>query len=899
MWLEWIVEKRGSVMFHHIFYPIVTLMFLYTPLVQGTDINRPLPADPAVLDELRNILKAEGIEKGTFIKKITDSLKECTNGKMIELNYFTVKSSYWWDQNPGSYKSKQFSQNKELIIDRKFRSSIYDREFPSEIPFTSFANKFDLKTSNFVNSWLSVKEKERFFNDREIPPNTIPDILKNIMGYGVPYDKDLDTYPSVFQRIRALKTLKYSDPGYTEKPKCSVVSRTIANEHPSDVIFKGINKIFDNRNYSRFIQQNHPLSKIVQNHLQKLDYKSKNKHFKPKITGDEYNNAILYDKIIKQMEKIVELMSVFDIDMDKGRCDIPDSKKWETEESPKDAYILYAQLYEVFNDLLFLLMSVDNHYTWHDFDKFLTNTYASRFPVFGSLSKNKNIIMKSYPMRSGMDAFVNASIAIGHAPQDIAIAPKVANLENTMYYEIDLLLQKYRNRGETRSFVFLSAKPDREQKVALDDAILRAYVDRQVGKGVDYGREIEFGAYIKKLIDSFNKGEFFSVPHQINGIPEQMDTYENQVSQCKKIITEIRKKLSKSYDITGELAQILDESMNKLDQLYQEKRGTSDSLIEILGTVKNQLYSVLRHKFTSEFDPVLTYKKELIFIEFKKSLTNKNLFPLQKIGEEYCFEFPLFMAKKNNLLLNFKDSAPDLIDNTFTVDKHHSMAAGMTTDTIDPSGDPKFIENLYHKINQIRQVKQALNPSEEPFIILWDTTMEIDQGPCYALMERFHTEIRAGKVIFVLFRSLQKYANLGVGKSKAGAVSLIGKNIPAVNRIDEKLTHYGEDVFANAQDYALTTFFYEQPLTQDNEKLYYRAVRKHAQKLQTLYTYAQPNSDNRVPYMISGGCLFFMGDCYAGGRFYADTFGFAIPTVSGIENGPCRLSVGLDPKGLK
>ena len=109
-----------------------------------------------------------------------------------------------------------------------------------------------------------------------------------------------------------------------------------------------------------------------------------------------------------------------------------------------------------------------------------------------------------------------------------------------------------------------------------------------------------------------------------------------------------------------------------------------------------------------------------------------------------------------------------------------------------------------------------------------------------------------------------------------------------------KLTAYGKDVFSHSPEYALMTFFYDHS-NQDNEKLYYQAVRKQAKKI---HDKSIPSMGGSSRYKIAGGCLFTNGECY-GDIPYSDTFGFAIATQQNIEGRICRYSVGLNPKGLE
>lgn len=887
---------------HH----IISLIFLCATITKTMGTDAPIPPDSIVLDKLRNIIISEENKEGTFIKTLVHDLKECTNGKMIELSYFKVKSSYWWDKRPyinHSFEPHNFNSEKIIIIDNKFRSSVYDRDLHDKTDtIRSFFDQQKIDVDYLMNSWESGKQKAKFFQNMDVDWNPIPKSLKEIMGCGYNGRKLLDTYPSIYQMLRAYKTLKYETKAPT---KCLEKS----TEDPSEVILNGVNNILGHDTYNRFKQQNHPLSQIVQGHLRKLKHKAEEKHFKPNIEKAEYQKPILYRQILQKMGDLIQLMSVFDIDIDKGMCNIPGSNEWGTDKSSK-SYYLYVQLYEVINDLLFLLMSVENPYTQQDFDTFLTESYIRRFPIFKDLSTNKDILMASYPMRSGMDAIVNASMAIGHAPQGISIAPKVGFLENTIYFEIDDLLTNYPHRGDMKSPVFLTKNPDTELKARIDNAILQAYVENQIDLNIPADLEhvdlkivkkIGIQEYIAELINSFKANKALEGLYLIDWQIENVGSHEDLISLAKETLTEFTMYYVKLNNIQPDVQAgnvVLHEIQKfglKIDQIPKiDVKETSDSLRKVLQELSESLYDNFYVALVYNLYPFMRYlekqqqrsAKKMVFDELKKSLPEKNMFVVNEIGGEPYIEVPLFMTKNPNFFPKLIELFPDIIGNTFTLDKYHAMTSGMTTDTVDPSHDPAFMEKLHHKINQIRQLKQSWNPSEEPFIILWDTTMEIDQGPGYALMEKFRAEIESGKIAFVLAKSLQKYANLGVGKSKAGVVTLVGKRGPVVENIHNKLTSYGRDVFSNRHEYSLMTFFFE-PYGQDNEKFYYQAVRKHAQKLQG-------------DCMISGGCLFTKHPHPNWDIPYSYTFGFAIPTAIDVrENSLRRYSVGLNPLGLQ
>ncbi len=819
---------------------IMPAILLCVSITQGMN-NTPLDSERQTLIELRKVLKEEKEKKGTFIKKIISSLKECTNGKMLELQYFAIKSSYWWDKEPkpsGFFETDKFHDEKELIIDHKFLSPVYDRDIRGNgaNSFPIRFEKYNLDTTKFLNSWESVKEKLKFFYNEDLAPNTIPGSLKEIMGSCNKikhWEDSLDMYPSVYQMIRALKTLDYEKKEETQR--CPASSREISGKHPSQVILEGVDAILKQGYYNHFIKQNHPLSKIVQNHLEKLKYKAEQMHFKPthKQTN-EYAQPILYCKILKQMDYTIQLMSAFDIDMDAGQCNIPGSDGWG-DDKPRNTYYLYAQLYEVFNDLLFLLLSVNNQYDQKDFDNFLTQAYINRFPIFAELNNHKDLLVASYPMRSGMDAFANACMAIGHAPNDVSVAPKVKNLENTVYYEISNLIEDHPNRGEMKAAVFFSQKPNLEEKEHIKDIFIKNFANSIIKRAMRINSQIK---------------------------PSDNDRFYSYIEMIVSYLED---------DITD-------------NKLYDFSKSDFKAIM-------SETYKISE----SEKEPI----KNLLFTELKKIFSKHDIFSLKEIGKEYYFEVPMFMIDKRGrtsqdptVLENFNDLLTNvpLVENSFIIEnKHHSITTGMTTDTVNISHDSAFMDNLYKKINQIRNLKQNWNPSEEPFIILWDTTMEIDKGPCYYLMDKLREEIESGKVIFLLFKSLQKYANLGIGKTKAGVVTLVGKKTPIVENINNKLAGYGKDVFSHSHEYALMTFFYDPFKQQDNEVLYYQATQKNAQKIY--------NSDP-TKYTISSGCLFTSEDPTKTGMPYSDTFGFAIPTVAPLRD-LSRYSVGLNPKGLE
>lgn len=912
------------------------------------------------LEKLITILKEEKIKRGAFVKKIIDDLRECTNGKMVKLSFLTVKTSYWWGgDRPWTVQeaSQDINERKTLSIDRKFRSSVYDREAPFHMLTMDSPNSLviagqEVNWELFVNSWDSVREKIKFFKNNDIgekPFHNLPKSLEGVIDYGVELDMFLDTYPSIYQMIRAEKTAKYE----TKTPRCSGDLRTIENELPFKVVLRAVNHIFESDFYKRFVEKNHPLNKIIQDHLEKIKHKALSQDFKKEQSeseSKEYKRSVIYNKILKNMGNIIELMSVFEIDMDKEQCDLPDSVGWK-DLKPKDPYYLYSQLYEIFNDLLFLLLSLDDPYSLSDFDEILTQTLVDRFPLFQDLQKNKDILMASYPMRSGMDAFVNGTMAIGSVGEIISIAPKVADLKNSIYYEIQELVSNYNfpsDQNAPKTFYSFKKPPTNSEAENLEDVLLKAYVQ-----------------------DVLNSA------HSLILIPDKEGEGMNTFNNLETFKKAIRHSINHNDPLVFEGWRTRSEQADKA-RLYLESNE-----------FKNEIYT-------------------FVISELKNVFKGRRLFPLINVEGQWYFQRPHFMApfthkhtstneNQYNMYLALTESFEALVGQSFHVLNHEGITAGMTTDTVDLSADLSYIDNLYYKVDHLVKIKQewrdsarrvkigesiintilqeyshlnhaildsiknlvvnkylkqlkddyhrniaygsadsllkfmhdvtldlkdilvdlggslTYNPLEiyekqqnssmpDPTLILWDTTMEVDQGPGFSLMTKYREDIKAGKVVFVLFKSLQKYANLGVGKSKAGAITLVGKKTPFVTNIHTKLMSYGQDVYSQRSDYALMTFFHDRfdkktnkPLFQDNEKFYYQATRKNAQKI-----FNKLEASGEKGYMISGGCLFNkkMSKMFSN-ISYSDTFGFAIPTVTPIDEGPYRFSVGLNPKGLQ
>lgn len=832
-------------------YHIVLVFF---GLISSVFTSTTLASQSTPSEELKKVLLEAKQDKKAFITRISKGLKQCTNGKMLELDHLTVKSSYWWDETPfkinAIVKDKEFPQiniSKLLIIDRKERSSIYDRETPF-VPWgqdiQTILKNFNLSNDSFVNDWNSAIAKRALFSKNDTSENKTPPELKGIVDYGFYYKKSLDTYPSIYQMLDVLKTLKYESktfpPASPESTSCSVDSRNIRSQQPSQVIVDQLDSLFAKPYYQVFTGQNHPLNKIMQDHLKKLHAMASQGQINgnPLAHSKGYNPSIMYNKILQYVDYVIFLLSAFDMDMDKKICTIKESEGW-SDIPVNQAYNLYVQFYEVINDLLFLLMSLENPYDTNQFDQILSKTYASRFPVLNELYHNNDIHMKSYPARSGMDAFAGSCLSLGYVPQDISIAPKVASLENTMYYEITSLIRQYPHRGQERSF--LSIETDNNEVISVvRQAVLETYIDMFIKKSTkERGRspKLSLDEYLEKVITLFNAQKFYG------------ENDEDEDDDGRPVIVELG-----------------DEEDN--DEFSLEKRVYQE---------------ILKNINVDTLMPATLLNGKSI-IEVPMFITSRSGF------------YKAFLKKYNNILDEMEGDFDDdlyryAIETHFNLDTHYSMSSGMTTDTVDLSDDPNYLNRLKTKIELIRGIKQQWQPTKDPFVMVWDTTMEIDQGPVYKLMEHYKSQIERGEVVFILFKSLQKYANLGIGKSKAGAITLIGKESPFVRSISERLSTYGETVFKRSQDYALMTFFYDRlnnPQFQDNEAFYFQSVRNHAQAIY--------QRSKNLGHMISGGCLFSRERTCNG--LYADTFGFAVPTQTHIEGGLCRYSVGLDPKGL-
>ena len=793
-------------------------------------VNKELDSyDPKALEELIKILREEKGNRGTFIKKIRQDLKACTDGKMIELSFMLIKAAYWWDSNPlnlGLLDTKDIlNGQKELIIDYKFRSSFYDRTKQNYTDYNLF-EKFQIDFSRLSNSWEATRNKKKFFENEDIEPNNIPEILKDILGYGVTNFLEetgsLDTFPSVTQLIRVSKTLKYKDK-ISKDFACSPES--IASQNLSTVILEGVNEILAQPYYRRFRNQNHPLNRIIENHLEKLKIKADKNDFMPhNKERHDHSPSLLTYKILQHMQNLIRLISVFDLDIDSGICNVPESQEWG-KDKPRNPYYLYYQLYEVFNDLTFLLTSISTSYTQQDFNTFLTNAYVSRFPIFEELRKDKNIIVESFPARSGMEAIVNAFMAIGHIPDTFSIGQKVGDLKNDVYYEIDHLARTSLNRKAVKVLVFPKEHLTLKERDELPDKILKSYISEKINENIVPSSNLKFRS---KLRDH--------------------EKFENSVRDALR------------------------------DNLYLKE---------------SRLKLVVDDETV---DQIKTEMADNIFKKVKENITGNDFISLKTTKEgKFYFEFPKTMEEYQNQL---RELFPNSIERIYMIDQNPSIISGLTPDTIDFNPDDKnFIENLYLRIKNIKNLKQEVAQASKPFIFVWDTTVEVDQGPCYNLMHEFQKEIQSGEVVFLLCKSLQKYASLGVAKSKAGVITLVGnKSASGIEHIASQLKAYGEDVFKHSQDYALMTFFYDTISNRDNEKLYYQAVRKRAQKI---------HSENSDKFEISGGCLFTedekLKDKY--NIPFSDTFGLALTTELEISLDPSkqkifRYSVGLNPKGL-
>ena len=806
-----------------------------------------------IVKELNEILDKEKSNRGSFIKSIIADLKQCSNQKLLFLNYLTIKSAYWWDTQPRNRIYDQtddveIQKYKDFLIDRKFRSSIYDREGPNRnMPLASLIFKFSgskISYNQLINSWKSASEKIKFYEQKDIgfPKGTI----NNILDYGYPFEAKLDTYPSVYQIMRAAKWLKYQKQQQTSSiEQCPLTLQEIEKKSPPEIIIENLDNLFKKSFYQKFSKQNHPLSQIIQDHLLKLYHQAKEKYFLLDSWGIDldddkttYNRTLLFYKVVNNIEKLIKYMSVFDIDINKGICEVKDLN---VNNIRNDAYYLYTQFYEIINDLLFALMYTENLYSRADFNKILSRTYVNRIPVLQELHATNHITIQSFPMRSGMDAFVNASMSIGHMPQSISIAPKVSGLENSVYYEIDRLLEGRPLKPRNKTYIFLNQAITSDEVKLIKDNFITEYI-KSIKIDMKPAHEQDKTKENNKFLEDFTKN-FTDHPFNAN------DYLFNARGIWEYSYNEMSPEIAMNDDVV-------------------EMRAKSDVVIKILNSIKK----------TDAYDYLFEVKdyngKHFLIVP---NTINNDLF--KKVQKKYPF-----------------------LEYMLSIDDHPSFVAGMTPDTLDQSNDPNYVDQLFNKIKTILMVKKHQNSSDLPFIILWDTTLEINQGPCYALIEKFREEIKAGKVIFILFKSLQKYASLGVGKTKAGVTTIIGQN-DACEPYSQKLNEYARDVWSHhASEFMLMLFYYDRfkdknklqtvEGLQDNEAFYYEAVSNHAKRI---------NERNHHFYSISGGCLFLK---YGPSNLrYADTFGFAIPTNTIINIGNIgeliRYSVGLNPKGLQ
>ena len=121
------------------------------------------------ISELQNLLDEERSQRGYFIRSLIKDLKQCSNQKLLALNYLPLKASYWWDRKLDSRtwhvtNDVDFHNYKDFLIDRKFRSSVYDREGPSRnIELDVLLSACPYPGTNFINSWESVEIKLNTF----------------------------------------------------------------------------------------------------------------------------------------------------------------------------------------------------------------------------------------------------------------------------------------------------------------------------------------------------------------------------------------------------------------------------------------------------------------------------------------------------------------------------------------------------------------------------------------------------------------------------------------------------------------------------------------------------------------------------------------------------------------
>ena len=239
-------------------------------------------------------------------------------------------------------------------------------------------------------------------------------------------------------------------------------------------------------------------------------------------------------------------------------------------------------------------------------------------------------------------------------------------------------------------------------------------------------------------------------------------------------------------------------------------------------------------------EQIMTEIESRFLAEIKKQDSYQNLFVAEEYQGTHFLQIPANLGTQRALFNTVKKDFSVLID-MFSIDDHPSLISGMTADTMDLSQDHNYVKSLFEKITHIKNIKTAKLRSTKPFVIIWDTTLEIYQGPCYAMIERFRPEIEKGEMVFILIKSLQKYASLGVGKIKAGVTTLIGhKN--SIQSIDTELSKQAQDIWSRqASELSLMVFYYDRFIKkdnqvqavvglQDNESVYYAATVKHAKK---------------------------------------------------------------------
>lgn len=885
---------------------VILLTALDAKAMEGSNTTTPSSIT------LYEVLKKEKDNRGDFVRKITNDLKQCTNGRMLELKYLPVKASYWWDRYPGEMRFKMVTDKlKPLNIDIKNGSSVYDREIPYTIYSSKKGFQFNdtknvpINSGLFLNSEKMTREKLSFFYDRQYK-DLESDLPKNIQSWvdyrkDIGFDKKLDTYPSVFHMIDVVKRLKSDE--LPEPTSCPISSKMVQSENPSSVIERHVQKIFSQPYFKDFYSQNHPLTHIIIDHLNKLLVFAQNNRFKAS-NNPEYKKSVMYDKIMHHIDQIIYLMSAFEIDLTNNISRIKGTEEWDNQLIPQNPYILYVQFYEIINDLLYLLMNLEDMYSLEDFDQIISSSYINRFPVLDNLKKSQDIAIHSYPARSGMEAFVNSVMSMGYVPGSIPVNDKVGGFQNTLYFEIDTLNNEYLNNhkrtdNKQRKWIFMFTKE-------LNETSLKQ-ARESISK--EYAADL-----IQDAIKQPGSGELNIALERFLSIKQ---TYEQADQAYEALLDADSSDEEVEYDEARYKHE--EENLKRLKENYENAEKDFDNKVyeeffvinkDYINTISQQIQRgerVTAKPVFLDFRGLSPYEKEQIDRKMKQELIN---FIVSEINKNVDFILPFIKFNNGMGIIILSEALQPQDDNllfTTTSDGYMryfdavpGIQSGMTTDTIDILNDQKKLDQLYTIINSKKFVQKNVFSIKSPFIILWDTTVEVDDGPSYRLIEKFKEEIKSGDVIFILYKSLQKYANLGVGKTKAGAVTVIGKESEYLTQIMNNLKRYSDDVFSKGRkkDYSFMTFLYERVklpqdrTSKDNELLYYLATKEHAEKI----------AKSNPRYGISGGCLFISTSQLDNlGLPYSDTFGFAIPTTTNITGtSPIkRISVGLDPKGLE